>query len=95
MKAENESGAAEQLLAEVPNAADDAQLAAIVGRTADLIRERCETFVQERLNSASVLSQVTEQLGEMAIYLNEAGRATRTGFEDGLFSAWRTNEASY
>jgi diguanylate cyclase len=82
LKVENESGAAEQLLAELPNAADDAQLAAIVGRTADLIRERRETFVQERLNSASVLSEVTERLGEMAIYLNEAGRATRTGFED-------------
>lgn len=82
LKEENESGAAEQLLAELPNAADDAQLAAIVGRTADLIRERCDTFAQERLKSASVLSEVTERLGEMAIYLNEAGRASRTGFED-------------
>jgi diguanylate cyclase len=80
--AENASGAVEQLLAELPNAADDAQLAAIVGRTADLVRERCETFEQERVKSASVLSQVTERLGEMAIYLDETGNATRTGFED-------------
>jgi diguanylate cyclase len=82
LKSENAGGAVEQLLGELPNAADDARLADIVGRAADLVRERCETFAQERVKSASVLSQVTERLGEMAIYLNETGSATRTGFED-------------
>jgi diguanylate cyclase len=82
LKAESQTDAVEQLLAELPNAAADAQLADIVSRTADLIRERRDTFAQERLKSAQVLSEVTERLGEMAIYLNEAGRATRASFED-------------
>jgi diguanylate cyclase len=82
LQAENAGDAVQQLLAELPEAADDVQLAAIVGRTADLVRERCEMFARERIKSASVLSQVTERLGEMAVYLDEAGSATRTGFED-------------
>jgi diguanylate cyclase len=82
LKAENASGPVEQLIAQLPNAADDVELAAIVARTADLVRERCETFAQERVKSASVLSQVTERLDEMAIYLEESGNAARTGYED-------------
>jgi diguanylate cyclase len=82
LKAEDENDAAGQLLAELANATEDAQLAAIVGRTADLIRARCDSFAQERLKSASVLSEVTQRLGEMAVYLTEAGHATRIGFED-------------
>jgi diguanylate cyclase len=82
LKADSPNDVAQRLLAELPNAAGDAELASIVDRTADLIRERCEAFAQERLKSASVLAQVTERLAEMANYLTEAGRATRAGFED-------------
>ena len=82
LKADSPGGVAQRLLAELPNAACDAELAAIVDQTADLIRERCEAFAQERLKSASVLAEVTERLAEMANHLTEAGRATRAGFED-------------
>jgi diguanylate cyclase len=73
---------ADQLLGRLPAASNDAELAAIVGRAADLIRELCESLARERQSSASMLSDVTARLGEMAIYLTETGQASRTGFED-------------
>jgi len=82
LKTERCSGGAAQLQSEIAAARGDAELAAIVGRTADLVRERREEFAQERAKSASVLAEVTERLGEMALHLTEAGRSTRTGFED-------------
>jgi diguanylate cyclase len=77
-----EAGSAEQLLAALPLASTDSELASIVLQTAELIRGWRESLARERLKSASVLSEVTERLGEMTLYLAETGRATRTGFDD-------------
>jgi len=74
--------AAERLFADLPEAGSDAELAVIVQKTADLIRELTASYAHERLKSAAVLSQVTLRLGEMAGYLAEAGEAARTGFDD-------------
>jgi len=83
LKADPQSNAAtEELLAQLANATGDTGLAAIVARAADLVRERCEAYAHERSKSAAVLAEVTERLGEMTLYLTEAGRTTRTGFED-------------
>ena len=73
---------AQQLLAALPLAANDAALATIVTQAADLIHERGESLARERLQSAAVLSQVTERLDEMAGYLTETGEAARSGFSD-------------
>lgn len=80
--AQREDSLAEQLLAELPRAASDAELAAIVVRAANLIHERSESLARERLKSAAVLSQVTERLEEMGVYLRETAEAARTGFDD-------------
>ena len=60
----------------------DAALAAIVARTADLIRERSESLARERLQAAAVLSEVTKRLEEMASYLTESNSASRSHFDD-------------
>ncbi len=81
-EADPEDSIAQQLLAKLPQAASDTELAAIVAQAADLIQERAESFAREQLKSAAVLSQVTERLEEMAGYLTETGDAARTGFDD-------------
>ncbi len=60
----------------------DATLAGILGETADVIRVHAETLTRERLQAATVLSDVTERLEEMAGYLTESGNATRSRFAD-------------
>ena len=77
-----ENTAAERLFADLPQAGSDAELAAIVQKTADLIHELTESYARERLKSAAVLSQVTQRLEEMAGYLAEVGEAARTGYDD-------------
>lgn len=72
----------DQLLAELSQVASDAQLALIVSEIADLTRHWWESFSQERLKSAAVLSEVTERLGEMTLYLTESGASARVGFDD-------------
>jgi diguanylate cyclase len=63
-------------------AATDASLAAVVARTADLIRDLYEANARERQRSAAVLSDVTARLGEMTLYLTDSGLASRASFED-------------
>jgi diguanylate cyclase len=80
--ADPQNSKATRLLAELPSATSDSELAAIVAQAAELIRERGDAASRERLKSAAVLSQVTERLEEMASYLTETSAAARTGFED-------------
>jgi len=71
-----------QLSSQLSAAVTDPALAAVVARTADLIREVAEAHTRERLKSAAVLSEVTARLGEMNLYLTETGRSNRASIED-------------
>jgi diguanylate cyclase len=70
------------LLGELALADTDAALAAIVARTADLVHERGESLTRQRLQAATVLSEVTKRLEEMAGYLTESNSASRSHFDD-------------
>ncbi len=70
------------LIDKLPRVNSDATLAGILGETADVIRVHAETLTRERLQAATVLSDVTERLEEMAGYLTESGNATRSRFAD-------------
>ena len=75
---------AQRLIDELSGAQTDAALAAIVVRIADMIRDRGESLVRERLQAAAVLSEVTKRLEEMAGYLTESNSASRSQFDDTL-----------
>ena len=70
------------IIADLAAAATDAELAAIVTRTADLIHERGESLARERLQAAAVLSEVTQRLEEMAKFLTDSNNANRSHFDD-------------
>jgi diguanylate cyclase len=70
------------LIAELVTAKNDAAVASIVTRAADLIHERSERLARERVQSAAILGEVTQRLGEMAGYLSDANHANRSRFED-------------
>lgn len=70
------------LLGDLANAKTDEALAAVVQRAADLIHERGEILVRERLQAAALLSEVTQRLEEMAGYLTESNSASRSHFDD-------------
>jgi diguanylate cyclase len=70
------------LIVDLATAATDADLAAIVTRTADLIHERGESLARERLQAAAVLSEVTQRLEEMAKFLTDSNSANRNHFDD-------------
>jgi diguanylate cyclase len=72
----------EELIAQVARVDTDAELAAVVARAADLVRDLGESIARERLMTAGVLSEVTERLEEMGSYLTESGDASRGGFDD-------------
>jgi diguanylate cyclase len=74
--------AIQALLAELTVAKSDAATAAIVARAADMIHERSELLVRERLQAAALLSEVTERLEEVAGYLTESNSASRSRFDD-------------
>jgi diguanylate cyclase len=71
-----------ELTAKLTRAKSDAALAAVLDQTADIIRAHGATLARERLQAASVLSDVTERLEEMAGYLTDSGHQTRSGFAD-------------
>lgn len=73
---------ADSLIDELATADTDAALTSIVARAADLIHERSESIARERLQAASVLSEVTQRLEEMSNYLTEAHSASRGHFSD-------------
>jgi diguanylate cyclase len=70
------------LIEKLPRVTSDAALAAVLGETADVIRVHAEMLTQERQQAATVLSDVTLRLEEMAGYLTESGNATRSRFAD-------------
>ncbi len=76
--------AIQTLLEELSVAKTDAALAAVVQRAADLIHERGELLVRERLQAAALLSEVTQRLEEMAGYLTESNSASLSHFDDTL-----------
>lgn len=81
------SGAADaspiqNLIAGLAIAETDAALAAVIERAAELIHERGEALARERLQAATVLSEVTKRLEEMANYLTESNSASRSHFDD-------------
>ena len=80
--ADSSDASVEHLLAALPLAGNDVQLATIVAQAADLIHERIESVARERVQCAAVLSQVTHRLEEMAGYLTQSGQAARSGFDD-------------
>jgi hypothetical protein len=46
------------------------------------IKSLLERLARERLQSAAILGEVTQRLGEMAGYLSDANHANRSRFED-------------
>jgi diguanylate cyclase len=76
------SSAAQALIAELATAKNDAAVASIVTRAADLIHERSEQLARERLQTAGILAEVTERLEEMAGYLTDSNHANRSRFKD-------------
>jgi diguanylate cyclase len=70
------------LIAELATAKNDAALASIVTRAADLIHEHTEHLARERTQAASILSEVTNRLEEMAGYLSESNHENRSRFDD-------------
>jgi diguanylate cyclase len=79
---ESDDLTAQRLIAELSGAQTDGAVAAIVGRVADMIRDRGESLARERLQAAAILSEVTKRLEEMAGYLTESNSATRSHFDD-------------
>ena len=72
----------EALIGELAKAKNDAAVAGIVTRAADMIHGRSERLARERLQSAAILAEVTKRLGEMAGHLSDANHANRSHFED-------------
>jgi diguanylate cyclase len=70
------------LIAELAIAKNDAALAAIVSRAADLIHEHSEHLARERQQVATILSEVTKRLEEMAGYLTASNHESRSRFDD-------------
>jgi diguanylate cyclase len=79
---ESDHSTPQSLIDALAAAETDAALAAVVARTADLIRERGESLARERLQAAAMLSEVTKRLEEMAGYLTESNSASRSHFDD-------------
>jgi diguanylate cyclase len=77
-----EEAQASDLIATLPSVDCDAALAAVLDRTAELIRGHGETLAREREQAAIVLADVTRRLEEMAGYLTESGDETRSRFAD-------------
>jgi diguanylate cyclase len=72
----------QNLIAGLATVESDAALSAVIERAADLIYERGESVARERLQAATVLSDVTKRLEEMANYLTESNSANRSHFDD-------------
>ncbi len=70
------------LIASLASAKNDTALAAIVTRAADLIHEHGEHLARERQQAATILSEVTKRLEEMAGYVTESNHDSRSRFDD-------------
>jgi len=70
------------LTTDLEQAEADAALAAVVARMAEMIHARGESLARERLQAATVLSEVTQRLEEMSNHLLESDSASRSRFDD-------------
>jgi diguanylate cyclase len=70
------------LVTKLGRAKTDAEVAAILDATADLVNQHGEALTRERLQAAAVLANVTERLEEVAGYLSESGNDARSRFND-------------
>ncbi len=70
------------LVTKLGRAKTDAEVAAILDATADLVNQHSEALTRERLQAAAVLANVTERLEEVAGYLSESGNDARSRFND-------------
>ncbi|MEA3134789.1 MAG: diguanylate cyclase [Gammaproteobacteria bacterium] len=77
-----DDAAAMDLIARLAQAKSDADLAAILEKSAELLHSHGETLARERLQAAAVLGDVTIRLEEMAGYLTESGDEARSRFAD-------------
>jgi len=71
-----------ELVTKLAKAKTDAELAAILEKTAELVGNHGEALAGERLQAASVLANVTQRLEEVAGYLSESGNDARSRFSD-------------
>jgi diguanylate cyclase len=71
----------QELIAELAAAKNDTALAASIAKAADLIRQHIEQVSLERAQAATILSDVTQRLEEMAGFLTESTQASRTQFD--------------
>ncbi len=69
-----------ELMTKLAKAKIDADLAAILEKTAELVSNHGEALAGERLQAASVLAHVTDRLEEVAGYLSESGNEVRSHF---------------
>jgi diguanylate cyclase len=70
------------LLEELAQADGDAALAEVLLRMADLVHERSEQIARERLQAATVLSDVSKRLAEMVEYCAASADADRSNFAE-------------
>ncbi|MGA2839445.1 MAG: diguanylate cyclase [Steroidobacteraceae bacterium] len=77
-----EHAAAKELIARLAKANSDAELAAILEKTAEMIRTHGDALARDRLQAAAVLAGVTTRLEEMAGYLTASGDEARSRFTD-------------
>lgn len=70
------------LQADLAAAADDAALAGVLARVAELVAEHGASLARERTEVAAMLAQVTERLEEMAIFLAGASADRARHHED-------------
>jgi diguanylate cyclase len=73
---------AEALKAQLSRATTDAELAAILLRTADLIHERAGPLARERQQAAALLAEVGKRLDELAEYFSVSSGASWARLED-------------
>jgi diguanylate cyclase len=76
------ASAVQALIAELATAKNDAAVAGIITRAADLVHERSENLARERQQTAAILAEVTKRLEEMAGYLSNSKHADRSHFDD-------------
>jgi diguanylate cyclase len=71
-----------ELHADLAAVADDAALAGVLARVADLVAAHSAAIARERAEAAAMLAQVTERLEEMAIFLASASLEREREHED-------------
>jgi len=70
------------LISALSRSGSDADLAAILEKTADLVQGYGETLAEERVQAAAMLAEVTRRLEEVSGYLADSGADARSRFED-------------